>query len=319
MTSGPQKPNLFIVGAMKCGTTAWYEYLRSHPDIFMPDLKEPGFFAFDLPKWRDARSEEEYAALFAEAGPARLIGDASPIYLMSKSAAQAIRDYNPAARILIFLRDQEEYLPSLHNLNRLEFAENISDFETAWRLSGRRPQETIPAGVEPSVLDYVEMGRFHGQVTRYLNAFGASQVRVFWYREWVADPRSTYLEILRFLELKDDGRSEFPIVNRGVRFRTHWLVRSLYDPPASARKIARLIKRVTGMRRETQNKLVEKTAKLLQTPGYTKIGPRLADEIRRYYAADNKLLKESLQRASSSTPLESRSNLDLGKSAGSTC
>src|SRR5262249_42896094 len=148
VTVEPRKPNLFIVGAMKCGTTAWYEYLRSHPNIFMPDLKEPGFFALDLPKWRGTESEAEYSALFADSGPARVIGEASAIYLMSNRAAQAIRDYNPAAKILIFLRVQEEYLPSLHNLNRLEFAEDIGDFETAWRLSGHRRPETIPPGVE---------------------------------------------------------------------------------------------------------------------------------------------------------------------------
>lgn len=296
MTASAPKPNLFIVGAMKCGTTAWYEYLRSHPDIFMPDLKEPGFFAFDLPKWRGIESEDEYSALFADSGPARVIGEASAIYLMSTTAAQAIRDHNPAAKILIFLRDQEEYLPSLHNLNRLEFAEDTGDFETAWRLSGRRPPETIPAGVEPRVLDYAEMGRFHEQVARYLSAFPADQVRIFWYRDWVADPRSTYLAILSFLDLEDDGRREFPIVNRGIRFRPRWLVRSLYDPPESVRKVVRLFKRATGMQRATQDKLVEQTVRLLKAPGYKKeISPELRDEIRRYYAADNRLLEEQLR------------------------
>jgi len=298
MTAEGRKPNLFIVGAMKCGTTAWYEYLSSHPNIFMPDLKEPGFFAFDLPKWRDTQTEAEYSALFADSGSAKLIGDASPIYLMSNRAAQAIRDYNPAAKILIFLRDQEDYLPSLHNLNRLEFAEDIEDFEKAWRLSGRRSPETIPAGVEPRVLDYEAMGRFHEQVARYLNEFGADRVRIFWYRDWVADPRATYAAILRFLDLEDDGRIEFPVVNRGIRFRARWLVRALYDPPKSIGKIVRLFKRATGMQRETQDKLVKNTVRLLKTPGYRKeISPKLREEIRRYYAEDNRRLNDLIASA----------------------
>src|SRR3954469_17362945 len=105
MTARPRKPNLFIVGAVKCGTTAWHEYLRSHPDIFMPELKEPGFFAHDLPKWRGIVSDGEYSALFADGGAARVLGEASAIYLVSNTAAQAIRDFNAAAKILIFLRD----------------------------------------------------------------------------------------------------------------------------------------------------------------------------------------------------------------------
>ncbi len=38
-------PDFFIVGHPKCGTTALYEMLRRHPQIFMPDIKEPWFFA----------------------------------------------------------------------------------------------------------------------------------------------------------------------------------------------------------------------------------------------------------------------------------
>jgi hypothetical protein len=36
-----RKPNFFIVGAPKCGTTALSEYLRSHPDVFFSSPKEP--------------------------------------------------------------------------------------------------------------------------------------------------------------------------------------------------------------------------------------------------------------------------------------
>jgi hypothetical protein len=290
------KVNLFIVGAPKCGTTAWYEYLRSHPDIFMPDLKEPGFFALDLPNWRGIRTDEEYSRLFADRGAAKVLGEASGIYLISETAAQAIRNYNPAAKILIFLREQEEFLPSFHNLNLWEFAEDVADFETAWRLSGRRPRNRIPTGVDPRVLDYVAVGRFSEQVSRYLDAFGANQVRVFWFRDWVADPRSTYLDILRFLELEDDGRSDFGQINPGVTFRPRWLVRFLRAPPPGARSIVRMLKRVTGLRQSTQDRIVKKAVQLLTAPGYRKeISPQLREEIRRYYADDNRRLNELLR------------------------
>ncbi len=41
-------PDFFIVGHAKCGTTALYEMLRTHPQIYMPELKEPAYFATDL-------------------------------------------------------------------------------------------------------------------------------------------------------------------------------------------------------------------------------------------------------------------------------
>ena len=48
------KPNFFIAGAAKCGTTSMFEYLRQHPDVFLPKVKEPYFFGSDLalaPYW----------------------------------------------------------------------------------------------------------------------------------------------------------------------------------------------------------------------------------------------------------------------------
>src|SRR4051812_262199 len=108
--AGACKVNLLIVGAPKCGTTAWFEYLRSHPDIFFPASKDDCYFADDLPNFRLANTEADYAELFRESGDAKVIGEASAMYLFSERAAGAIRAYNPDAKILIFLRKQEEFL-----------------------------------------------------------------------------------------------------------------------------------------------------------------------------------------------------------------
>ena len=302
MNAEARKPNLFIVGGLKCGTTAWYEYLRSHPDIFMSDPKEPCYFALDLPNWRAVKTLEQYSDLFADAGAAKVIGEASAIYLISTAAADQIRRYNPSAKILIFLRDQEEYLPSLHNQFLSEFADDIRDFETAWRLSGRRSPDMIPpTAVEPATLDYAAMGRFLEQVERYFRAFQPHQVHAVHYRDWITSPRETYLEILEFLGLDDDGRTDFPRINRGVTFRSRRLVRFLHYPPAFARRAARLFKLLTGVKTRTQNNWVERFIRLLSAPGYKqKISPALREEIRAYYAEDNRRLEELLASARSS-------------------
>ena len=43
-----KRPNLFIVGAPKSGTTSIYNYLKNHPEVFMSPIKEPHFFAKDF-------------------------------------------------------------------------------------------------------------------------------------------------------------------------------------------------------------------------------------------------------------------------------
>ena len=292
-------PNLFIVGAPKCGTTAWAEYLGSHPDIFFPRYKDQCFFALDLPNFRLTRTDANYAELFKESGDARVIGEASAMYLFSTAAAAAIRDHDPTSKILIFLREQEDYLPSLHNQFLREFAEEIEDFETAWRLSGRRAPDTIPTTcLEPRTLDYAAMGRFHEQIERYLANFPVDQVRVIRFRDWVADPRATYLEILDFLGLEDDGRSEFPPVNQGMTYRSRSLTRLIVVPPGPLRRLALLVKALTGPFGRLLHRLALNMARRLSAPSYNKeIDPKLRDEIRRYYAKDNRRLEERLGRA----------------------
>jgi hypothetical protein len=290
------KPNFFIVGAPKCGTTAWYKYLRSHPDVYFPDLKEPCYFAFDLPNYRVVTSQGEYAALYADAGDAKVIGDASAVYLMSEDAARGIHEHDPAAKILILLRRQEECLPSLHNQFLWEFAESIEDFGTAWRLSGRRPADTVPATCkEPRSLDYAAMGRFGEQVERYLQLFPRDQVMVLWFDEWVGDPRSTYRRVLDFLELDDDAREDFAPVHEGMTYRSRSLAQLLHHPPRPLRLMLRLVRRVTGISPETRVRLAQRVIGLLASPGYNKqIPAALREEIRKHYAEDNRRLNERL-------------------------
>ncbi len=126
------KPNLFIVGAPKCGTTAWYDYLRGHPDIFFPDVKEPSHFLTDFSAWPQVSDRAEYLRLFDESGDGRIIGEASPHYLYSDEAALNIREFNPDAKIIILVRDRADYLQSLYNEHLFNGVETIKDFRVAW-------------------------------------------------------------------------------------------------------------------------------------------------------------------------------------------
>src|SRR6476469_4658818 len=97
-------PDFFIVGHGKSGTTALYEMLVRHPQIYMPAGKEPWFFASELHERTPPRPEgtprtlAEYEALFSAARPDQRVGEASAQYLWSRTAAAAIADVQPEAR-----------------------------------------------------------------------------------------------------------------------------------------------------------------------------------------------------------------------------
>ena len=40
-------PNFLVIGAAKTGTTSLHNYLGQHPEIFMSEIKEPGFFVYE--------------------------------------------------------------------------------------------------------------------------------------------------------------------------------------------------------------------------------------------------------------------------------
>lgn len=287
------KPNFFIVGAPKCGTTAWVHYLSSHEEIFFSPMKEPHHFCFDLPNYRWIKDRREYLQLFAGSGEAKVVGEASVQYLYSDAAAGAIAEFNPDARIIILIRDQEEFLPSLHNQIVYNGDENITDFEQAWSLSERRHQSNIARSCrEPKLLNYKAAGRFNEQIERYLAHFPPEQVRVFHFRDWTRDPRTTYTEMLRFLGVKDDGRIDFPPINEAKQRRINWLTPLVKRPPGWAATLARALRRAVGV---DVGQLGRKLLRLNARPGSSNvISDELREEIRQYYAEDNDRLERQI-------------------------
>src|SRR5438270_6561164 len=134
-------PDFFIVGHAKSGTTALYEMLRGHPQVYMSDIKEPQFFARENPQLvpgapvrfehTGARLEsyDEYLAHFRAARADQLVGEASTAYLWSHTAAARIAAAQPAAKIIALLREPSAFVRSLH----LQLLQNGSETETDLR------------------------------------------------------------------------------------------------------------------------------------------------------------------------------------------
>lgn len=242
------QPNLFIVGAPKCGTTAWVTYLSRHEDVFFCDPKEPHHFNTDIPEFRWARSREEYLGLFADAGKAKAIGEASILYLYSRDAAENIHAFAPEARILIFVRSPAKFIPSYHQQQLYNLDEDVTALARAWHLSGRRTSADLPTGCrDPKLLDYKSVGLFGAQAERYLTRFGEDRVRIVRFEDWVKDPRKTYLLLLDFLGLHDDGQVDFEQVNAAHDHRSQLLAGLTQRPPTVARLASRTLRKLPGL------------------------------------------------------------------------
>ncbi|MGH9894035.1 MAG: sulfotransferase, partial [bacterium] len=166
-------PNFIVIGAAKAGTTALYWYLAEHPAVFMSAVKETNYFAYGLDAHGQllygdpevhrfpVKSLPEYEELFAEAGDAVAIGEASPIYLECPQAANRIRELLPATRLICSLR---------HPVDRA-----YSDYQMYLRRRGRRfdPARDLRADSVWARPDsrWMRIGRYHEQLKRYFDAF----------------------------------------------------------------------------------------------------------------------------------------------------
>ncbi len=220
------KPDFFIVGAPKCGTTSVYEYLRVHPDIYMPrKKKEPHFFGSDIDHLPiDVRDEAAYLALFADGAGKQRVGEASVWYLMSHQVAGEIKTFVPDARIMIMLRNPVDTLYSLYQQAVYVGAEPIPDFAAALdaepdRQAGRRIPRTVR---RRQSLFYTEIVRFAGQVQRYFDVFGRDAVHVIIFDDLKADAAATYRHTLEFLGVDPSFTPDFRAYNASkmVRSRT---------------------------------------------------------------------------------------------------
>jgi len=223
------KPDFFIVGASKGGTTALYSYLRAHPAVFMPGNKEPNYFCTDLPGWRQVAALAQYEALFSTAQPNALTGEASVSYLYSKVAIGHIMARNAQAKIIAILRNPIEAARSQHaSLWDCE-AEDVFDFEQAWRLQKPRREAQHPY---PEYLQYGAVFCYASQVRRLLAQVPRKQCLFLLFEEFFADPSHQFARVLEFLGLPPDpARTAFPVVNMTVGVRSPLLDRLLRQPP----------------------------------------------------------------------------------------
>ena len=246
-----KKPNFFIVGAPKCGTTALSEYLRGHPNIFFSQPKEPHFFATDFPNHRATATLEEYLALFHEVRPNHLrVGEGSVWYLYSREAVRNIYEYNLKAKLIVMLRNPVDLVHSLHSQALISIDEDEKDFEKAWNLQElRKSGKRIPKKCRtPALLQYRDVGKLGAQMERLLEVFPKEQVKVILFEDFMADTGAVYEDVLSFLGLNSDGRRLFQRINESSKYRSQLIGHFTQTPPDKIVCVWKCIKDAFGIK-----------------------------------------------------------------------
>jgi hypothetical protein len=237
-----RKPNLFIVGHAKTGTTALHRFLGEHPDVYMTGVKEPHYFCKDFHEESDKfhghqlfyqfRDEKSYLDLFAKAESEKWIGEASAEYLSSQVVAEEIHKFNPDAKIIIMLRSPVDWLNSLHNLYVNTTTDNVKDFAKVIELEPLRKQGKFiaPRVRCPSWLYYTERVKYRDQVKRFYDVFDPAQIKVVISEDFRTDNDATYEDVLKFLDIDPKFTAEFRPVNSRTKMRFEGVTNLIYHP-----------------------------------------------------------------------------------------
>ena len=217
-------PNFFIAGAPKAGTTSLYAYLGQHPRIYTSPIKEPMFFAArdllseperqqflryvgrnprelriflrDAEERRGARyilHWDDYRRLFEGVEGETAIGEGSVDYFWLPSAARAIRERVPGARLVFLLRHPAEKV-------------FVSYFVALRREPDLRFRDWFLAATEPGspAWPIVDGARYATHLERFLGLFPREQIRIHLYDAYRADVRAVIRDVFAFLDVDPD-------------------------------------------------------------------------------------------------------------------
>jgi len=303
LARGGRTPDFFIVGHAKSGTTALYTMLKSHPQIFLSDLKETRFFARELHPGLTTsdvhpKTLEEYLALFAPARSDQIVGEVSPSYLRSRDAARRIAELRPDARIIAILREPVSFLRSLH-LQLLE--DHVETEKSLRRALAREPQRLrerdAGAPVEQGLL-YGQHVHYVEQLERFRAVFSEDRMLVLIYDDFSADNEATVRRVLDFLGVDDRLPVEASEANPTVRVRSprlYGIVRTLYlGEGRVAAALKRAVKAMTPRRLRRDGMTVLRRRVLYGSPQDT--DHELELELKRRYGGEVAALSAYLDR-----------------------
>lgn len=203
-------PNFFILGAGRCGTTSLTLALNRHPDVFIPAIKEPSFFASSF-QW--VRDPAEYVALYKPATNALAIGDASHIYLEDPKSPRVLRAFFPDARFVLVFRHPADRALGLYAYMLEGGYETCRTFEQALDAEDRRfHSERFRRTCGQSFWNYMyfRSGLFGEQVQRYREHFDRDQ---FWFTtldRLVGEPTATMRSLHGFLGIEPADLEALP-------------------------------------------------------------------------------------------------------------
>ncbi len=176
------KPNLFIIGSMKSGTTSLHTYLNMHSQIFMSEPKEIHYFSYNSVF---SRGDDWYMNLFKQANNVKRIGESSTTYTKLPTidnVPNRIYKYNPKVKFIYIMRDPIQRTIS-HYWHRVRF---------------NNERRNILEAIQKDKY-YRNISHYSMQLTPYYEIFGPQCIYTLTFEKMIADLSKTLLNLFSWL------------------------------------------------------------------------------------------------------------------------
>lgn len=235
-------PGFFLIGAMKAGTTSAYRYLAQHPELFLPDRKEPNYYWIgespetadrlpDITRRTSTLDRRSYQSLYRGARRGQRCGEGSIRYLSSPRAARRIAEEIPHARALAILRHPAERAWSHYCANRERGVEPLADFAAALDQEESRLHPEFDQR-----FGYAWLGLYYEHLRAWDDALHPDRICIATYEDFCASPSRVLRRFFDFLEVEPSFRPDTSVRhNQSGQGRTRWLGRLLAHPQLRSR------------------------------------------------------------------------------------
>ncbi|WP_424923004.1 sulfotransferase family protein [Alicyclobacillus sacchari] len=289
------KPNFFIVGAAKSGTSSLDRYLSQHPEVFIPPKKEAHYFSIpDFPptfrgpgdegmNLYTIRDRAEYDLLFDGVRDEKAVGESSVFYLYYPGTAKRMHEAYPGARIIIMLRNPVDRAFSAYMHLVRDEREHLP-----FRESLAKEDERIAGSFEP-LWYYRAVGLYASQVQRYFDVFGPDRVKVIIFEEFSRNPVAAVREVCTFLGVSSDFTPDTSIRHNESGVPKSRAIYNFISKPHGIKEIVKPLL-PASFRERLGNQVKSMVLERVQ------MEPAVRTELERYFASDIAALEDVLGR-----------------------
>lgn len=203
--------DFIIAGNQKCGTTALYEHLKTHPSIYIPKKEIHYFDNEDL--YSNDTNYNKYHSFFSEHNNQKILGEATPIYLYWHGALERIKQYSKDIKIIVILRNPIERAFSHWNMEHNRGNEHLT-FSEAIQHEASRCAEALPQ--QHRIYSYIDRGHYINQLSRLWSIIPKEQTLIINSANLKNRQLDTLLKVYDFLNIEIAANPPPIISHQGV-------------------------------------------------------------------------------------------------------